>query len=74
LTTAATMIAFINSIVAGASVTLLVNGLFGGDRIVVAITAGIATAVGLVAVFLAYQQRRYAAATPREAEPPQGGW
>jgi hypothetical protein len=74
LTTAATMIAFINSIVAGASVTLLVNGLFGGDRIVVAITAGIATAAGLVAVFLAYQQRRYVAAAPREAEPPQGGW
>jgi hypothetical protein len=68
LTTAATMIAFINSIVAGASVTLLVNSLFSGYRIGVAVTVGVAAAVGQMAVFLAYQQWRYLAAEPREAE------
>jgi len=70
LTTAATMIAFINSIVAGASVTLFVNNLFSGDGIGVALTVGVATAVTLVAVFLAYQRWRYRATehtTPRAA-------
>jgi len=73
LTTAATMIAFINSIVAGASVTLLVNSLFSVYHISVAVTVGFAAAAGLMAAFLAYQQRRYLAAAPLEAEPGLGG-
>jgi hypothetical protein len=68
LTTSATMIAFINSIVAGASVTLLVSGLLGGYHISVAVAVGFVAAAGLMAGFLAYQQRRYLAAAPREAE------
>jgi hypothetical protein len=68
LTTAATMIAFINSIVAGAGATLLVNFLGGGDHIALAVTVGVAVAVSLVAVFLAYQQWRYRATAPREAD------
>jgi len=62
------MIAFINSIVAGASVTLLVNGLVGGDHMAAGVTLGVAVAVGLVTVFLAYQQWRYRAAAPREPD------
>jgi len=64
LTTAATMIAFINGIVAGASVTLFVNSLFSGHHLGVAVIVGFAAVVGLMAVFLAYQQRRYRAASP----------
>src|SRR5262245_742942 len=44
LTTAASMIAVINSIVAGASVTLLMNSLFSGSRLGLAVTLGIAAA------------------------------
>jgi len=69
LTTSATMIAFINSIVAGASVTLLVSSL-SGYHVVVAVTVGFVVALGLVVVFLAYQQRRYRAAAPRETDHP----
>jgi hypothetical protein len=68
LTTSATMIAFINSIVAGVGATLLVNGLGGGDLIALAVTVGFAVAISLVAVFFAYQQRRYRAAAPREGD------
>jgi hypothetical protein len=71
LTTAATMIAFINSIVAGTGVTLLVSSVFGGDRIGLAVSLGVIAAGGLMAIFLAYQQRRYRGAearAPRQAE------
>ena len=59
LTTAASMIAFINSIVAGTGVTLLANSLFGGDRIDLAVAGGVAATVVLMAMFLAYQRWRY---------------
>ena len=62
LTTAASMIAFINSIVAGAGVTLLANSVWGGDRVGVAISLGAATTVALMAGFLAYQRSRYRSA------------
>src|SRR5262252_2239962 len=67
LTTSATMIAFINSIVAGASVTLLVNSLFSGSQTGLAVTLGVAAAVGLMAVFLAYQHWRYRVASSPES-------
>jgi hypothetical protein len=72
LTTAATMIAFINSIVAGTGVTLLASSLFGGDQTRLAVGLGVAATVVLMAVFLAYQRWRYRGAeavAPREAEP-----
>lgn len=56
------MIAFINSIVAGTGVTLLVNSVFGGDRIRLAMGLGVAATVVLMAVFLAYQRWRYRSA------------
>jgi hypothetical protein len=59
LTTAASMIAFINSIVAGTGVTLLANSLLGGDRISRAVWLGVAAAVVLMAVSVAYQRWRY---------------
>jgi hypothetical protein len=59
LTTAASMIAFTNSVVAGACVALLVAGLMGSDRIGLSLCLGAAAAVALMAVFLAYQKRRY---------------
>ncbi len=71
LTTAASMIAFINSIVAGTGVTLLASGLFGGDQTRLPVGLGVAATVMLMAVFLAYQRWRYRgaeAAAPHNAE------
>jgi hypothetical protein len=62
LTTAASMIAFINSIVAGTGVTLLANSLLGGDKIGLAVCLGVAATGVLMAVFLAYQGWRYRSA------------
>jgi hypothetical protein len=73
LTTAASMIAFINCIVAGTGVTLLANSLFGGDQIRLAVGLGVAATVVLMAVFLVYQRWRYRsaeAAAPRVGTEP----
>ncbi len=61
LTTAASMIAFINGIVAGAGVTLLAANLLGGNQLGLAISLGVGVSVALMAAFLAYQWRRYRA-------------
>jgi hypothetical protein len=53
------MIAFTNSVVAGAGVTLLVASLRGGDRIGLALFLGAAAAMALMASFIAYQRQRY---------------
>lgn len=58
LTTAASMIAFINSIVAGAGVALLANH-FLHDRTALALWLGVATALLLMIAFLAFQRWRY---------------
>ena len=58
LTTAASMIAFINGIVAGAGVTLLAANLLGGNQLGLAIGLGVGVSVALMAAFLAYQWRR----------------
>jgi hypothetical protein len=65
LTTAASMIAFINSIVAGTGVTLLATSLLG-DRIDLAMGLGVAATAALMALFLVYQISRYRSATPAE--------
>jgi hypothetical protein len=72
LTTAATMIAFINSIVAGTGVTLLASSLFRGDHTRLAFGLGAVVTVILMTAFLAYQRWRYRATeatAPNEAEP-----
>jgi hypothetical protein len=73
LTTAASMIAFISSIVAGTGVTLLANSLFGGAQIGLAVGVGVAATVARMVLFLAYQRWRYRsaeAAAPREETEP----
>ena len=58
--TTATMIALINSIVAGAGVALFVAAQRGGGRLTVAIGCGVACAVTLMVVFVIYQRWRFA--------------
>jgi hypothetical protein len=59
LTTAASMIAFINSIVAGVGVTLFANAFLGAGRTGVAVWIGVIVTVALMALFLVYQGIRY---------------
>ena len=59
VTTIASMVAFINSIVAGAGVALLAGDRLGGDQIRLALTLGVLSAIILMAAFLAYQRWRY---------------
>jgi hypothetical protein len=69
LTTTATMVAFINTFVAGAGITLLARHLLG-IQTPVALLAGVGTALVLVALFFAYQKRRFRQfepATPAKA-------
>ncbi|HZS09190.1 MAG TPA: hypothetical protein VFD58_30425 [Blastocatellia bacterium] len=72
ITTMASMVAFVNSIVAGAGVTLLAGDLLGGDRNSLALLLGVTAAVVLMAAFLAYQRWRYRISEP--AESPEGHW
>jgi hypothetical protein len=72
LTTAASMIAFINSMVAGAGVALLVSHTLVRNRIVIALGSGAATALVLMIAFLVFQRWRYSAsAPPLSALPPE---
>jgi hypothetical protein len=69
LTTTASVIAVINSIVLGAWVTSLLMTLFDRDRIALALSFGASSGLGFAAVFLVYQRRRYDRfwrATPNE--------
>lgn len=58
-TTVASMVAFINSIVAGGGVTLLAGALLGAGQQGLALGLGVAAAAVLMAAFLAYQRWRY---------------
>jgi hypothetical protein len=60
LTTNASMVAFIDSLLGGAGVALLASRVTGSDRALPAVLAGIIAAVALMCAFLAYQRRRYA--------------
>ena len=51
------MIAFINSVVAGAGVALLVDGLVGGSEI--GLVSGIGTVLALMTVFYLFQRWRF---------------
>lgn len=59
ISTIASMVAFINSIVAGAGVALLAGTLFGPERTTFAVGLGVATAVAIMVLFFAYQRWRY---------------
>jgi hypothetical protein len=70
--TTATMIAFINNVVAGAGITLLATTLVGKEHQWLALSSGIASAVLLSAAFLAYQRWRFRvfdSASPVNDEP-----
>jgi small-conductance mechanosensitive channel len=59
LGTTASMVAAINSIVAGAAVALLAAWLLGRDQTLLAACLGIAGAAVSMGVFLIYQRRRF---------------
>lgn len=59
LGTTATMIAFIDSIVAGAVVTLGIHALLGRDHVGIALSCGIVSVVVLMMAFVAYQRWRF---------------
>jgi hypothetical protein len=58
--TTATMVALINSIVAGAGVAMFVAVRLGADRLAVAVGCGVVCAVTLIGVFVVYQRWRIA--------------
>jgi hypothetical protein len=59
LSTSASMIAFINSVVAGVGIALLAGDRLGGDRAAWAISLGVAFAVALNVAFVAYERWRF---------------
>jgi hypothetical protein len=63
--TPASMIAFINSMVAGAGVSLLAHSVFESETIV-AVSLGVAVGIVFAAAFLAFQQWRYRVFEPTE--------
>lgn len=67
-TTNASMVAFINSVLAGVGITMLVGYLFPGDQTVLALLLGVATAAVLMVVFYVYQRNRLAETSPPAGE------
>jgi membrane protein YdbS with pleckstrin-like domain len=63
ITTTASMVAFLNSIVAGVGVAMLAGGLLREQRTVVASLIGAGVALVLMALFFVYQKWRYDATT-----------
>jgi hypothetical protein len=59
LGTTASMIAFLNNLVAGAAATLAVIAITGRERLGLALVAGIAMAAILMALFMSYQAKRF---------------
>jgi hypothetical protein len=59
LGTTASMIAFVNSVVGGAAVAILVGTLLGGDPVAASLIAGLVAAVVLMGVFLWFQRWRF---------------
>lgn len=76
ITTTASMIAFINSIVAAVGVALLAGRLLGEQQTLLASLIGVGTGLGLMALFLAYQKWRYDSAMRQAGialDPPAAG-
>jgi hypothetical protein len=68
LGTTATMIAVINSVVAGAGVALLVNALLGTDGVGLAVLGGVLAVVILLVAFYQFQYWRFATTDPTDGE------
>jgi hypothetical protein len=60
ITTSASMVAFVNSIVAGAGVSLLIGELLGTNRLGLALALGVLAASAVMGAFLLYQRWRFA--------------
>ena len=69
LGTTATMIAFINSVVAGANIAILIGFVVNGDELALAVVVGIAAAVLLMVGFFVFQRWRFASIGAAEAPP-----
>jgi hypothetical protein len=59
ITTTASMVAFINSIVAGVGVALLAGSLLGRNQTLLASLIGVGVALALMALFFVFQKWRY---------------
>ncbi len=68
LTTAASIVSLLNSIVAGAGVALVVGYARAGEQTGLALLPGVATAVVLMVGFLAYQRWRYSISKTAESQ------
>jgi len=68
ITTTASMVAFLNSIVAGVGVAMLAGGMLREKRTVVVSLIGAGVALVLMALFFVYQKRRYDSTTARMQE------
>jgi hypothetical protein len=72
ITTTASMVAFLNSIVAGVGVAMLAGGLLREQRTVVASLIGAGVALVLMALFFVYQKWRYDSTTAHMQEGDKG--
>jgi hypothetical protein len=63
ITTTASMVAFLNSILAGVGVSMLVGGLFREKKTLVDVLVGFGVAIVLMTLFHVYQKWRYDTAT-----------
>ncbi len=68
ITTTASMVAFLNSIVAGVGVAMLAGGMLREKRTVVVSLIGAGVALVLMALFFVYQKWRYDSTTARMQE------
>jgi hypothetical protein len=68
ITTTASMVAFLNSILAGVGVAMLAGGLLREERTVVASLIGAGVALVLMALFFVYQKWRYDSTTAHMQE------
>ena len=72
MSTAASMLALINSLVGGAGITMLAAELLGRDRKTLAILLGVAAVAVFMALFLVYERWRFQTVDPRSKELPPG--
>lgn len=72
LGTTATMVALINSVVAGVGVALLVDAVIEGDAVGLGLACGIGTVAALLALFLLFQRWRFRSIAAESADVPQG--
>jgi hypothetical protein len=63
------MVAFINSVVGGAGVALLVDAIVGGDPVGLGLVCGIVAVAGSMLAFLVFQRWRFSTIDATSPEP-----